>query len=155
MVVEHESSYSMEQTSAASKSVNCTDKPTTSHETSNSQHQNDTVHNSTASNTNSSNLNENDEQTMKDREKESTKSNNDTEMITTTTTSTSTSATITAQSANLTANKLVHNIPIPAPKEPLITSTVEDINKYYRPELVSRITSCLGVVEVGFFFILN
>lgn len=34
-----------------------------------------------------------------------------------------------------------------SPVEPVLTSTVEDINKYYRPDLVSRLTSCLGVVE--------
>ena len=34
-------------------------------------------------------------------------------------------------------------------QEPVLTSTVEDINKYYRAELVTRLTSCLGVVEVN------
>lgn len=36
--------------------------------------------------------------------------------------------------------------------QPQISSTAEDINKYYRPELVTRLSNCLGVVEVNEFF---
>lgn len=37
---------------------------------------------------------------------------------------------------------------IPVLNGPVLSSTAEDINKYYKPELASRLTSCLGVVEV-------
>jgi hypothetical protein len=36
--------------------------------------------------------------------------------------------------------------------QPQISSTAEDINKYYRPELVTRLSNCLGVVEVNWIF---
>lgn len=33
--------------------------------------------------------------------------------------------------------------------DPVLTSTVDDINKYYRSDLVDTLASCLGVVEVN------
>lgn len=53
-----------------------------------------------------------------------------------------------SQKLNSTLSNQTSTQYIQALNGPVLSSTVDDINKYYRPDLAARLTSCLGVVEV-------